>query len=142
MRVRTSAASSGCVQNYACNVTAANQNAANASVALVISNEFECSGTILNDVPQDGAPYVLTARHCENGEPGGGDPGAASSVQAYWSSVTPCGQSLLSIFDTFAQVQSGGTTVVEQQDEWLIRLDALPTYPGVYYAGWDASGAA
>jgi lysyl endopeptidase len=142
MRAHTSAASADCVQNYACNVTASNQNAANASVALVISNQFECSGTILNDVPQDGAPYVLTARHCENGEPGGGNPGAASSVQVYWGSVTACGQSLVSIFDSYAQVQSGGTTVVEQQDEWLIRLDTLPTYAGVYYAGWDASGAA
>src|SRR6202044_575670 len=86
MRARTSDASSSCVQNYACNVTASTQNSANASVALVVSNQFECSGTILNDVPEDGAPYVLTARHCENGEEGGGDPGAASSVQVYWNS--------------------------------------------------------
>jgi lysyl endopeptidase len=142
MRARTSADSSGCVQNYACNVTASNQSAADASVALVISNEFECSGTILNDVPQDGAPYVLTARHCENGEPGGGDPSAASSVQVYWNAVTACANPLVSIFDSNAEVQSGGTTVVEQQDEWLIRLDTLPIYAGVYYAGWDASGAA
>jgi lysyl endopeptidase len=138
---RTSQSSASCVQNYVCDATPSTQNSANASVAIVIANKFECSGTLLNDLPQDGAPYVLTARHCENGEDGGGDPGAASSVQVYWNSVTACGQSLMSIFDSYSQVQSGATTVVEQQDEWLIRLDTQPTFSAVYYAGWDASGA-
>jgi hypothetical protein len=137
-----SAQTSSCVQNFVCNATPATQNVANASVAITISNMFECSGTLLNDVPQDGTPYVLTARHCENGEPGGGDPGAAASVQVYWNAVTPCGQTLLSIFDSSAQIQSGATTVVEQQDEWLISLESAPVYSGMYYAGWDASGAA
>jgi lysyl endopeptidase len=140
IKPRTAQSAASCVENYVCDAAPTTQNGANASVALVIGNTFECSGTLLNDVPQDGAPYVLTARHCENGEVGGGDPGAASSVQVFWNSVTPCGQALLSIFDSYSQVQSGATTVVEQQDEWLIRLDAQPAVTGVYYAGWDAGG--
>jgi hypothetical protein len=140
LKARVSAAAAGCVENYVCDASASTQNSANASVAIVISNKFECSGTLLNDVPQDGTPYLLTARHCENGEDGGGDPAAAASVEIFWNSVTPCGQTLLSIFDSFSQVQFGGTTVVEQQDEWLIRLDSQPAFSGVYYAGWDASG--
>ena len=36
------------------------------------------SGVLLNDVPGDGVPYVLTARHCENGSANGGAPGAAA----------------------------------------------------------------
>jgi hypothetical protein len=141
IKARAADSSAGCVQNYVCDATAATQSSANASVAIVISNEFECSATLVNDVPQDGAPYLLTARHCENGEDGGGDPAAASSVQVYWNSVTPCGQTLQSIFDSYSQVQSGATTVVEQQDEWLIRLDSQPAWSSVYYAGWDASGS-
>jgi lysyl endopeptidase len=133
--------SGSCVENYVCDATPSTQNAANASVAIVIGNKFECSGTLLNDVPQDGVPYVLTARHCENGEDAGGDPGAAASVEVFWSAVTPCGQALLSIFDSTAQVQFGATTMVEQQDQWLIRLDAASPVTNVYYAGWDATDA-
>ena len=140
LKGRDAGSSPGCVQNYVCDATAATQNSANASVAIVISNAYECSGTLINDVPQDGAPYVLTARHCENGEEGGGDPAAAASAQVYWNAITPCGDSLGSIFDSYTEVQSGATTIVEQQDEWLIRLDSQPTYYPVYYAGWDASG--
>jgi lysyl endopeptidase len=142
IKPRTAAvASAGCVENYACDASSATQSAANASVAITIGNSFECSGTLLNDVPQDGVPYVLTARHCENGQDGGGDPAAAASVAVYWNSVTPCGQTLTSIFDSFTQVQNGATTVVEQQDEWLIRLDTMPQIASAYYAGWDATGA-
>jgi lysyl endopeptidase len=134
-------ASGSCVENYACDATPSTQNAANASAAIVIGNKFECSGTLLNDVPQDGTPYVLTARHCENGEDAGGDPGAAASVEIFWNAVTTCGQALESIFDAAAQVQFGATTVVEQQDEWLIRLDGASPATNVFYAGWDATGA-
>jgi lysyl endopeptidase len=139
IKPRAPQGSGSCVENYACDATPATQNAANASVAIVIANQFECSGTLLNDVPQDGVPYVLTARHCENGEDAGGDPGAAASVEIFWNAVTTCGQTLTSIFDATAQVQFGATTVVEQQDEWLIRLDAAPPVTNVYYAGWDAT---
>ncbi len=135
-------ASSTCVENYACDASAATQSQAYASVALVISNKIICSGTLLNDVPQDGIPYVLAARHCENGDDGGGDPAAAASVQVYWNSITPCGQNLLTIFDESSQVQGGATTVVEQQDQWLMRLDSQPYFQDAYFAGWDASGAA
>ncbi len=141
IKPRAPPASGSCVENYACDATATTQNAANASVAIVISNKFECSGTLLNDVPQDGAPYVLTARHCENGEDAGGDPAAAASVEIFWNAVTTCGETLESIFDATAQVQFGATTVVEQQDQWLIRLDAASPATNVYYAGWDATGA-
>jgi hypothetical protein len=141
LKAHVAAAAAGCVENYVCDATVSTQSSANASVAVVISNKFACSGTLLNDVPQDGTPYVLTARHCENGEDAGGDPGAAASVEIFWNSVTPCGQSLLSIFDSFSQIQTGGTTMVEQQDEWLIRLDTQPAFSNVYYAGWDASGS-
>jgi lysyl endopeptidase len=133
--------SSTCVQNYTCDATASNQSQANSTVAVIVGNQFGCSGTLINDVPEDGVPYVLTARHCENGEPGGGDPGAASSVDVYWNATTPCGQTLVSVFDASTEVQDGATTVVEQQDEWLIRLDTPPAASNAYFAGWNVSGA-
>ncbi len=56
-----------CVQNYQCSVTAANTPIAKATVGIVVGNLYQCTGTLINDVPGDNAPYILTARHCENG---------------------------------------------------------------------------
>ena len=85
---------SACVQNYACSVSAANSAAGLATVGLVVGNLYQCTGTLVNDVPGDNAPYVLTARHCETGKLGGGNPGAASTVTVYWNAVTACGLAL------------------------------------------------
>src|SRR5215472_7086922 len=64
---------------------------------------------------------------------GGGDPGAAESVVIYWDATTACGQTLESIYydDT---TQSGATTIVEQQDAWLIKLDVPPVASDAFYA--------
>ena len=40
-----------------------------------------------------------------------------------------------------ALTQSGATTVVEQQDAWLIRLNSAPAAQDAYFAGWDATGS-
>jgi hypothetical protein len=135
-----SAADGDCTENYACNATAANQGPAHATVAIVIGNVGQCTGTLLNDTGGDSAPYVLTARHCENGQLGGGSPQAAMSVTVYWDAVTPCGGALGSIYDVSVATQSGATTVVEQQDAWLLRLDQPPVVNDAYFSGWDATG--
>jgi len=134
------AGASPCMENYACYATNANAGPGHATVALVVANTSLCTGTLMNDTSGDGIPYVLTARHCENGELGGGDPGAAANVTVYWDAVTPCGNALGSIYDGNAITQTGATTMVEQQDAWLIQLDAPPAANDAYYAGWDATG--
>ena len=139
---KLSAASTGCTENYSCHVTAANQAPANATVALIIGNLYECTGTLLNDTAGDGAPYVLTARHCQNGQLGGGNPDAAATVSVYWDAVTACGSDLGSIYNAGAITQYGATTVLEQQDIWLLHLDTPPAAVDAFYAGWDASGVA
>ncbi len=126
-----------CTENYQCHLTAGNQGPGKATMALVISNTYACTGTLVNDAAQDGLPYVITARHCQNGQPGGGDPGAASSVVAYWDALSSCGTALDSIFSTTATLSFYATTLVEQQDFWLIRLLQVPP-SDAYYAGWDA----
>jgi hypothetical protein len=141
-RVKASAGTTSCVENYQCHVTPGNQGPGQSSVTLVIANTGLCSGVLLNDVAGDGAPYVLTARHCENGNADGGDPSAASGVTAYFDAVTPCGQTLDSIFSTEIAVLSGAVTMVEQQDAWLIRFDGPIPVIDAYFSGWDATGAA
>ncbi len=134
--------SSACVQNYECSVTAGNTPPAQATVGLIINNLYQCSGTLLNDVSVDNTPYVLTARHCQTGQLGGGDPGAARGVSVYWNAVTACDQALGTLYDPGLRSQTGATTVVEQQDIWLIRLDASPVVADAQLAGFDASGGA
>ena len=139
-RTIKAAATSGCAENYSCHITTVNQGPAHATVALIIGDLYQCTGTLINDTRGDGAPYVLTARHCERGQLGGGDPDAAENISVYWDAVTPCGTSLGSIYDGGAIAQTGATTVLEQQDSWLIRLDSPPAAADAFYAGWDASG--
>jgi hypothetical protein len=136
------ASTSSCVQNYECAVTAANSGPGQSTVGLIISNLYQCSGTLLNDIPADGAPYVLTARHCQNGKPGGGNPAAAASVRVLWDAVSACGQPLGTLYDPGIKEQDGAVTVVEQQDAWLIQLDESPVVGDAYYAGFDATGGA
>ena len=131
-----------CATNYECEVTAGNTTPASATVALVVENLYQCSGTLINDVPGDDTPYILTARHCETGQLGGGNPSAASAVTVYWNATSACGTPLGSIYDGGLPSQTGAHTVVEQQDAWLIELDTNPVVADAQFAGFDASGAA
>ena len=131
---------SSCVLNYECNANAGNTGPGQATVGLIISNLYQCSGTLLNDVPGDRTPYILTARHCQNGQLGGGNPGAAANVTVYWDATTPCGQPLNTLYNPTTLTQGGAITIVEQQDAWLIQLDASPVVNDAYYAGFDATG--
>jgi hypothetical protein len=69
-----------CVTNYECEVTPGDTAPGAATVGLVIENLYQCTGALINNVPQDNTPHLLTARHCETGKLGGGNPGAARSV--------------------------------------------------------------
>ncbi|MEP7243590.1 MAG: trypsin-like serine protease [Gammaproteobacteria bacterium] len=129
-----------CIQNYSCVTTAANSGPAKATVALVVANVLECTGTLLNDVPGDNTPYVLTARHCQTGTAGNRDPTSASSVTVYWNAFTPCGEVLHTFYQSKTPRQTGAVTVVEQEDAWLIRLNQKPVTNDVYFAGFDATG--
>lgn len=141
-RAQTGASdNSSCVTNYACEVTANNTPPGAATVALVVGNLYECSGVLINDVPGSNTPYVLTARHCETGSLGGGNPGAASTLTVYWdATTTPCGATLGSIYDSSVRTQTGAQTLVEQEDAWLVKLDESPLVPDAQFAGFDASG--
>ena len=131
-----------CVTNYECQVTPSNAPPAAATVGMVVGNLYQCTGTLINNVPGDNTPYLLTARHCETGKLGGGNPGAASSVTVYWDATTACGAALGSLYDPGVPIQTGARTVVEQQDAWLLLLDENPVVGDAQFVGFDASGGA
>ena len=138
---KAAASPDGCTVNYSCQASASNQGPSHATVALIIGDLYQCTGTLVTDTHSDGVPYILTARHCENGQLGGGNPGAAANVSVYWDAVSPCNAQLGSIYDSTTLSQTGATTALEQQDLWLIQLDAPPAASDAYYAGWDATGS-
>lgn len=131
-----------CQENWSCHTDSVNTGAGQGTVALIIGNVGQCTGVLLNDVPGDGTPYVLTARHCENGNSDGGAPTAAANLSVYWDAVVACSVALSTIYDSATGFQAGATTVVEQQDAWLVQLDAPPAVNDAYFAGWDATGGA
>jgi len=145
LKQRAAAASgnAACVTNYACAITPANTPAGSATVALIIEGLYQCSGTLINDVPNDNTPFILTARHCESGQVGAiGNPSAAIGTTVYWDATSSCGAALGSIYDSGIPTQTGAQTLVEQQDAWLIQLDASPVVSDAQFAGFDASGGA
>jgi hypothetical protein len=144
LQARNAAASSNtsCITNYQCKITASNTPPGAATVGLIVGNQYQCTGVLINDVPGDNTPYVLTARHCENGQLGGGNPDAASTVTVYWNATYPCNGGLGSLYDSGIPTQTGAQTEVEQQDAWLIQLDVNPVVNDAQLAGFDASGGA
>jgi len=129
-----------CVQNYSCQATPQNAAAGQATVTLLIGNAYLCTGTLINNTANDNTPYIITARHCQNGQYGGGNPGAAATVSVYWNAQTACGTPLDTVYYTpTSDRQTGATTVVEQQDHWLLQLDASPVIDNAQFAGFDAS---
>ena len=111
------------------------------SVAMITASgsagSFECTGTLLNDVPQDNTPYLLTANHCGFGT--SGEP--AASVTVYWNyQALNCAGTRGSLKDA----QTGAAVVASNtnSDFALLRLDAPPLSSyNVYYAGWDVAGS-
>lgn len=131
-----------CVQNYACNVTSQNAAPGKATVGLLVGNLYQCTGTMINTVARNQKPYLLTARHCQTGRYGGGNPGIAAAVTVYWNAQTDCGAPLDTVFySTSAIRQTGATTVFEQQDVWLMELSASPVVDDAQLSGFDASGS-
>jgi len=109
------------------------------AVAMIVSGGGICSGTLLNDVPQDGIPYFLTANHCGPGSMG-------SYVFRFNYNSTVCGSqsSANSVATTINNSINGSSLKATKSDSdfGLIELNSTPPASyNVYYAGWDNTGA-
>lgn len=126
--------SAACTRNFSCHETAANANNADATAAIVIGGVALCTATLVNNLRNDGTPYLLTARHCQDTP--------HSGVVVYWDAVTACGAQLGSVYDTQTPAfLHTANTVFEQQDVWMIRLTSPVNPASPYFAGWDATGS-
>ena len=125
-----------CQVNINCPFGAGWQNEKHAVVCLVSGGSEFCSGALVNDVPQDGKPYVLTANHCGSSgfstwvfrfnweAPGCTNPGSSPSTSQSLSGGTQRASSANSDF-SLVEITGGlaGGTVP---------VNYIP-----YFAGWS-----
>lgn len=102
-----------------------------------LQGSWTCSGQMVNSNTEDPPPYFLTAYHC------GITSGNAQTVRVYWNYESPnCGQLCCG---SLSQNQYGSTLRARYStsDFCLIQLSRDPdSLFNVYYAGYDATGAA
>jgi len=111
---------------------------ADAVARISIGGAFLCTGQLLNNVRQDRRRLFLTANHC--GVDAGTGP--ASSVIFYFGYEGLCNDGLTNPVPapTFQGAQRLAHDV--QSDFTLLLItDATPLPVGLYFAGWDATGA-
>ncbi len=109
-------------------------------VALQIMGGFVCSGSLINNVNNDRAPYFLTANHCDTGT----SP-ATWSWRFNWRSPSPsCGTtaaSTTSAFNTTSGALKRATN--SESDVMLLELTgSLPDSWNLVWAGWNRSATA
>lgn len=104
------------------------------------SGWYRCTGTLLNNTGTPRKDLFLTAAHCVDSD------SEASSMMLYWNyRSTQCGALAAPPGGWFNQNQSGATLRARHDHSDLslveLRRTPLPEW-NLYYAGWDASGAA
>lgn len=124
-------ASGGCNVNSICDSTDWGNQARSVVMLLTAGNTRICSGALINNVRQDGKPYVLSANHC---------PLASNGVVMFNYESTACDMNNDGITN---QTISGYTIVARDNisDFALIELSsAPPANYNVFYSGWSAEG--
>ncbi|TAJ12026.1 T9SS C-terminal target domain-containing protein [Marinilabiliaceae bacterium JC017] len=105
------------------------------SVCRIIVDGTElCSGTLLNNVKEDGTPYFLTAAHCLKKTL------SAQSIVFYFNYETP--ECISFVEGTKMQTISGSSLCaqVDTMDFALVKMDEIPPAEfRPYYAGWTLS---
>ena len=126
-----------CNIDVVCPQAAAWSNEVRSVGVYTINGTFTCSGTLIANAAGDFRNYFLTANHC------GLNAANTPTVVVYWNYQSPtCGTHGPG---SLAQNQSGAIFRAAKHDVdfALIELDDIPEASfGVYYSGWDRSGAA
>ncbi len=132
--------SGDCNVDVDCNIGTGNaiKNRLKHSVAFVIMQGFVCSGNLINNTNNDGAPFFLTANHCDAG------PESTWAFRFNWISPNPsCATTANSTNTSVNQTTSGATRLARnsKSDVKLLRLDGgLGNNWDLEFAGWDRSG--
>ncbi len=123
-----------CEEDISCYDTDNTLDIRRAVVKLLINGSELCTGTLINNVNNDGTPYVITAAHCLDSNT---HPGTSDVVIAYLNYEVPYCSEIIEGIKT--QTISGGSTRVyaEELDIALIQMLEEPTADyRPYFAGW------
>ena len=90
-----------------------------------------CTGTLLNDLAEDRAPYFLTANHCVNSQ------AVAQTVEAYWFyQTTSCNSGVLR---SWIHSPPGAILLATQGSNDFSLLRLLNSPPGgVFFSAWTS----
>ena len=126
--------SGSCNNNVACPVSAGWEDQIRSVAIITVQGNGACTGQLINNCSNDGTPYFLTANHCLSGGVGGW------VFRFNWESPTCTPTTNGPTNQTVAGAQllanSGASDVA------LLQLNSTPPASyGVYYTGWDKSGA-
>ncbi len=105
-----------------------------AALRLLVNGTLFCSGTLINNVNEDGTPYVITAAHCLDSNT---HPGTSDAIIAYLNYEVPHCSSVIE--GVKYQTISGGETKVYQESADLalvLMQEEPPAYYRPYFAGW------
>ena len=106
------------------------------AVARIVFNDnggtYVCTGTLLNNVVQDGTPYLLTANHCINSQ------AVAQTVETYWFyQTTSCNSGVLR---SWVHSPPGANLLATQASNDFSFLRLQNNAPGgVYFSGWTSA---
>ena len=107
---------------------------------IVVDGTTYCSGNLVNNTSQNGAPYVLSAAHCLFDNRDNLIPSKAETSVFFFNYETP--YCFPDIQGSMEMSVAGATVQAshEQRDMLLLRLRETPPLDyRVYYAGWNAS---
>ena len=107
---------------------------------IIVDGNTYCSGNLVNNTDQDGAPYVLSAAHCLFDRGNNLILSKAQTSIFFFNYETP--YCFSDIQGTMEMSIAGATAQAsdKQKDMLLLRLQETPPLDyRVYYAGWNAS---
>ncbi|MDR2682767.1 MAG: trypsin-like peptidase domain-containing protein [Dysgonamonadaceae bacterium] len=117
------------------------------TVLLMINGTTSCTGTLLNNTANDGAPYILTAVHCLNDDISRGISNyhkewdyyidKAGTVIVFFNYARPVCGTTMNASEEFSMAVTYPRTIIEGKDIALLELqEKPPAYYNAYYAGW------
>jgi hypothetical protein len=125
--------SGNCNVNTICDTTFWGNEIRSAVMQLHSNNQRFCSGALINNVLQDGTPYILTANHCS---------ASTTDIFMFNYQSSDCstnidGPTIQTVVGCFMRANDSPS------DFQLVELSSVPpTNYNVYYSGWSAVNVA
>jgi hypothetical protein len=120
-----------CIEDASCHNADARLGRAIAFYDFIAGTRLlSCTGGLVNNAEQDGAPYFLTANHCVKSQQ------QADTLEAFWDYRSANCNAAVPSYDAFPRTL-GATLLVTStpSDVTLLRLHAIP--PNRTFLGWD-----